>query len=254
MNRDSQALLLKGGEALGLNLQAYMPQFDELLKYLVNANAQFNLTALKSEEDIVVKHFVDSLTCLRGNHLEGKLTVLDLGTGAGFPSFPLAIVQADLHITPLDSTRKKINYVQATAQALQLFHVKPLVSRAETIGQQVQYRGQYDRVVARAVAALPVLIELALPLLKIGGRLIAQKGPIAEEELQAGHLAAQEVGGKIIEIDTFELPIVGDSRTQIIVEKNKSTSDQYPRREGVPQKQPLFWQNKETAKKSKSRK
>lgn len=244
MQAASQALLLQGGQSLGLDLQSYIPKFDALLKHLVIANTQFNLTALKSEEDIVLKHFVDSLTCLRGNHLEGTFKVLDLGAGAGFPSFPLAIVKPNLQITPLDSTQKKIKYVQATAQALELFHVKPIAGRAETIGQQSAHRGQYDRVVARAVAALPILVELALPLLNVGGTLIAQKGPITEEELQAGHLAAQEVGGKIIEIDAFELPIVGDARTQVVIEKIRHTPHQYPRREGVPNKQPLFWKAK----------
>lgn len=250
MNRETEALLVRGAEKVGVELTAHLPRFAALLELLQEGNARFNLTALKTETDIVLKHFVDSLTCLRGGYLEGggqtegERRVLDLGTGAGFPTLPLAIVRPELYFTPLDSTRKKIEFVRATALSLGLQNVAPLVGRAETLGQDATYRRQYDRVVARAVAALPILAELAVPLLRPGGLLIAQKGPISAEELQAGRRAAQEVGGRVQEVEAFELPVLGDARTLVVIEKVTDTPPRYPRREGVPNQQPLFWRAK----------
>ena len=120
-------------------------------------------------------------------------------------------------------------------------NVNPLVGRAEELGQDPQHRQRYDRVVVRAVAALPILAELALPLLRENGLLVAQKGPISSEELNAGRRASGEVGGKVQVVDPFTLPILGDARTLIVIEKLKPTPAKYPRRPGVPNPQPLFW-------------
>lgn len=241
MKPESIDLLRQGAKVLGLEIEAHIPQFSELLRLLQEANAQFNLTALKTEQDIVLKHFVDSLTCLRGGYLDGPQQVIDLGTGAGFPALPLAIMNPDLAISPLDSTRKKIEFVKAAAHTLRLSQVTPLVGRAEAMGRVPAHREHYDRVVVRAVAALPILAELALPLLRVGGVLVAQKGQITDEELNAGRRAAEEVGGNIAEVDAFTLPVLGDERTLIVIEKREATPGKYPRREGVPNQQPLFW-------------
>ncbi|CAM3568692.1 16S rRNA (guanine(527)-N(7))-methyltransferase RsmG [Deinococcus frigens] len=241
MRSESADLLQRGAQALGLEVIDQLPAFGRLLELLREGNTRLNLTALKTEEDIVLKHFVDSLTCLRGAYLEGALAVLDLGAGAGFPTFPLALVRPKLRFTPVDSTRKKIDFVRETASQLGLDQVTPLVGRAESLGQDAEHRGKYDRVVVRAVASLPVLAELALPLLREGGLLVAQKGNITAEELNAGRRAAGEVGGKVQVVDPFELPILGDARTLIVIEKHRPTPSKYPRREGVPTAQPLFW-------------
>ncbi len=241
MNRDGLELLRRGAEDLGLDIEAQLPAFEHLYTLLQEGNERLNLTALKTEEDIVLKHFVDSLTCLRGNYLDGALTVVDLGTGAGFPTFPLALVRPELHFTPVDSIRKKIEFVRDTAVQLGLPQITPLVGRAEALGRSAEHRGRHDRVVVRAVASLPVLAELALPLLREGGLLVAQKGAITPEELNAGRRAAGEVGGKVQVVDPFELPVSGDARTLIVIEKLKPTPSRYPRREGVPNAQPLFW-------------
>lgn len=237
-------LLRRGGQTLGLDLGPYEAQFAQLLELLQAGNERLNLTALRREDEIILKHFVDSLTCLRGGHLDGSLRTLDLGTGGGFPALPLAIVRPELALTPLDSVRKKIEFVRSAAQALGLAQVTPLAGRAETLARDPAHRERYDRVVARAVAALPVLAELALPLLKVGGRFVAQKGPIAADELEAGRRAAREVGGQVSEVDSFDLPIAGDARTLIVLEKVRATPAAYPRREGVPTHQPLFWKTK----------
>ncbi len=246
-------LLKRGVAELDLDdadIESQLSQFSDLLHLLQEGNRKINLTALKTEQDIILKHFVDSLSCLRGGYLDAtsdttlSLSVADIGTGAGFPSLPLAMLRPQAHFTPIDSVGKKVEFVRATAESLGLSNVAAVVGRAETLGQQPSYRAQFDRVVVRAVAALPILVELALPLLKVGGVLVAQKGPIAEDELQAGRMAAREVGGMIREIDSFSLPLQGDARTLIIVEKTAATPVKYPRREGVPNQLPLFWNSK----------
>ncbi len=245
MNAEAKALLSQGLAQLGLSASdQQQAQFQQLLELLQQGNERLNLTALKTDVDIVLKHFVDSLTCLRGGHLDGELSTIDLGTGGGFPTFPLAIMQPGLALTPLDSIRKKIDFVRETALALRLSQVSPLVGRAETLGQQPEHRERYDRVVVRAVAALPILTELALPLLRVGGVLVAQKGPILTEEVVAGRRAAEVLGGQIQEVDSFALPVLGDARTLVVIEKVRPTPAKYPRREGVPGTQPLFWKAK----------
>ncbi|AIZ46299.1 16S rRNA methyltransferase [Deinococcus radiopugnans] len=241
MNSDGLELLRHGAGLLGLEIGEQLPQFARLFALLQEGNARLNLTALKTQEDIVLKHFVDSLTCLRGGYLEGPLTVLDLGTGAGFPTFPLSLVRPELHFTSVDSIRKKVDFVRDTAVQLGLEQVIPLVGRAEKLGRSADHREHYDRVVVRAVASLPVLAELALPLLREGGLLVAQKGAISADELNAGRRAAGEVGGKVQVVDPFELPVLGDARTLLVIEKLGRTPSKYPRREGVPTAQPLFW-------------
>lgn len=244
MNEEATRLLTEGAQATGVDTAPHLVAFADLLRLLQEGNARHNLTALKTEEDIVLKHFVDSLTCLRGGHLQGSLRVLDLGTGGGFPTFPLAIVQPELQITPVDATRKKIEYVSATAETLNLPQITPQSGRAEELGRDPELRGRFDRVVVRAVAALPILAELALPFLRVGGLLVAQKGPITPEELNAGRRAAREVGGEVREVDPFSLPVTGDDRTLIVIEKVAATPEKYPRAVGIPNSKPLFWRAK----------
>ncbi len=239
MKAEGRELLLRGAAELELDVGTYLDTFARLLELLQEGNRRLNLTSLKSEQDIVLKHFVDSLSCLRGGMLDGELRVLDLGTGAGFPALPLAMVRPDLQMVPVDATRKKIEYVVATAQTLALGNVHPLVGRAETLGHDPAHREQYDRVVVRAVASLPVLSELALPLLKVGGLMVAQKGSIPDDELVSGRRTAGMLGGVLEDVQTFALPVSGDPRTLVCVRKVASTPGGYPRREGVPAKSPL---------------
>ena len=244
MTPEGEALLLQGGFELGLNLTPHLPAFGELQAALLEGNAQMNLTALTAERDIILKHFIDSLTC----HLDGWLgeaaqppiRLLDLGSGAGFPALPLAIVYPQLQILAVDATRKKTEYIARTAARLRLSQVQALAGRAESLGRDPAHREQYQRVVTRAVATLPVLAELALPLLEIGGLLIAQKGHLTPEEQEAGRRAAAELGGELFHVKHFALPITGDPRSLVVMRKLESTPAKYPRREGVPGKHPLF--------------
>lgn len=242
MTPEGKALLTEAAAQLGLTLgERQHEQFSALLGHLTAGAEVMNLTALRGEREIVLKHFVDSLTCLQGGWLELPGRVLDLGTGAGFPALPLAIVRPELTLVPLDATRKKVEFVARAAQALGLDRVHPQVGRAESLGREPGQREGYDRVVTRAVAALPVLAELALPFLRVGGLLVAQKGPLTSGELEAGTQAAAEVGGALRATETFALPLAGDSRTLVVIEKVAPTPQRYPRREGVPNRKPLFW-------------
>lgn len=240
MTPEGEALLLQGGTQLGLDLTPHLPAFAQLQAALLEGNAQMNLTALTTERDVILKHFIDSLTCGLEGWLSDATRLLDLGSGAGFPALPLAIVYPKLQILAVDATRKKTEFVARTAVRLGLSNVNVLASRAESLGHDSVHREQYQRVVTRAVATLPVLAELGLPLLEIGGLLIAQKGQISPEELNAGRRAAAELGGNLFHVKHFELPVSHNPRSLVVVCKVGPTPPHYPRREGVPGKQPLF--------------
>ncbi|MFC4454539.1 16S rRNA (guanine(527)-N(7))-methyltransferase RsmG [Deinococcus sonorensis] len=239
MTPDGEALFLQAAGQLGLDVAGQLPAFATFQRLLVEVGRHTNLTALLDEPDIILKHFVDSLSCTVGGHLTGELTVLDLGTGAGFPGLPLAIQHPGLQLTLLDATRRKIEFVQQVTAALSLPNATALVGRAETLGRDASHRGRYDRVVTRAVSALPVLAELSLPLLREGGALLAQKGPIQPEELEAGQRVAELLGGELQTVERFTLPVLNDPRSLVVIRKVAATPERYPRREGVPAKHPL---------------
>lgn len=212
--------------------------FSRLYGHLQAASAQMNLTALQAERDVVLKHFADSLGCLRAGDWASIQTLLDLGTGAGFPALPLAIALPRLKVTALDATAKKVAYVERTARELGL-EVTGLTGRAEEVGRSPAARSRYDGVVTRAVASLPVLLELGLPLLREGGQLLAQKGQLSAEERAAGLRAAELLGAVLETEDHTPLPISGDPRCLLVFRKVQPTPENYPRRTGIPNKRPL---------------
>ncbi|WP_425145994.1 16S rRNA (guanine(527)-N(7))-methyltransferase RsmG [Deinococcus sp.] len=240
MSEDGRSLLLSATAEMGLDVSEHLDAFSVFQEMLTETGKTTNLTSLLDERSIVLKHFADSLTCLLSAELDGPLSVLDLGTGAGFPGLPLAIVRPQIQATLLDATRRKIEFVDAVVAALGLGNASGLTGRAELLARQLHSRATFDRVVTRAVSALPVLIELALPLLKMDGLLIAQKAQLTEAEATAGRRAAAEVGGELQRIQSFSLPILGDPRTLVTVRKTRHTPERYPRREGVPARKPLF--------------
>lgn len=245
MTPEGETLLLSAGAELQLDLRPHLPIFAQLQNTLTEGNQQLNLTALVNERDIILKHLIDSLSCDVNGWLTEAGHVLDLGTGAGFPTLPLAILNPHVQFLAVDATRKKTEYVRRTAASLKLRNVEVLASRAEVLGRNAAHREQHQRVVARAVAALPVLAELGLPLLQIGGLLIAQKGQLSGGELAAGQQAAAELGAELFHVKHFELPISRDRRSVVVMHKLSATPDRYPRREGVPNKQPLFWNHEQ---------
>ncbi|MDM7323446.1 MAG: 16S rRNA (guanine(527)-N(7))-methyltransferase RsmG [Thermus sp.] len=232
-------LLLRGGEGLGLDLKAHIPAFSRLYNLLVEANRRINLTALRTEEEVVVKHFLDSLTLLTLPLFQGPLRVLDLGTGAGFPGLPLKIVQPELEITLLDATKKKVAFVAQAVEALGLKGAYPLWGRAEVLAQRPEHREAYGRVVARAVAPLCVLVELGLPFVALHGYLVAQKGPKVKEEISRLPKALALLGGGGPALHRRILPIAQEERLLVVVPKEAPTPAKYPRRPGIPARNPL---------------
>lgn len=225
-----------------LSLQLSQKQLDMFALYekeLLEWNERFNLTAIRKPEEIRSKHFLDSLTCLQGFKEPWPTRLIDIGTGAGFPGIPLKIAFPHLRLTLVESVGKKADFCRHMVEMLQLDRVDVIQSRAEDLGQAVDHREVYDMAVARAVAALPVLAEYLLPLVKVGGRVIAQKGESAPAEVHAAEHALRVLGGRVHQITPVELPGVADERFLVIIDKIAATPPAYPRRAGLASKRPL---------------
>ena len=216
--------------------------FFTLCSCLTAANKIHNLTAIKEEEGIILKHFIDSL--MISELIDEGSSVIDIGCGPGFPSLPLAIYRKDLKILGVDSTSKKINYVSDTARSLGLDNISAISTRAEELGHNAEYRESFDVATARAVASLPVLCELCLPFVRTGGYFIAMKAQNAQEEIAASKNAISKCGGEYIKTVTKLLtPRSPDNesekRSLIIIKKTKNTPDVYPRMYSKIIKKPL---------------
>ncbi|MCS7068569.1 MAG: 16S rRNA (guanine(527)-N(7))-methyltransferase RsmG [Meiothermus sp.] len=239
LSEQGKSLLLRAAREIEVDLEPTLPRFEQFYRRLVEANATTNLTAIRDERGIVLKHFVDSLSCLKSGRLEGSLRVLDLGTGAGFPGLPLKLVRPELELTFLDATHKKIAFIESICRELNLSGTQCLWGRAETLGHDPAHREAYDRVVSRAVSALNTLSELCLPLVKVGGFMIAQKGAGVAEELEQARAAIHQLGGAVRDVVAFKLLGLEEPRALVVVEKTHPTPARYPRRAGVPAKNPL---------------
>jgi len=210
--------------------------FDD---FLIEYNEKINLTRIVDPLEVAVKHFGDSLTLLSLTTLFSGAKVIDVGAGAGFPGIPLAIMRPDLQFTLVDSLRKRTVFLSELTEYLSLNNVDVVWGRAEDIGQNTEYREKHDTVIARAVAPLNVLAELCLPLIRIGGTFFAMKGPKAEEEVSLAEKAISILGGKVVSFDSVLLPLIEDSRSLVTISKTSSTPRTYPRKAGVPERQPL---------------
>lgn len=229
------------------NLSAPSKEESEKLYYLtehlLKVNQMMNLTAIRDEKQVILKHYVDSLTLLP--YLPENAKMLDVGCGAGFPTLPIAIFRPDLQITALDSTAKRIEFVKDVAMQLNLSHVSPIVARAEDIAHTPQNREKFDIVTARAVAALPVLAELCLPLCRVGGTFLAMKAKQAPDEILVARNAIRSCGGEICTTHTISLisdsTEITDSDCRILLEIKKisQTPKIYPRHFSKITKKPL---------------
>ena len=225
INKD---LLISNAKELGIELtEQAAERFDLLAELLVEQNKVMNLTAITDPDEIVIKHFIDSISLLSAVNPEKGAKILDLGTGAGFPGIPLLITRPDIDLTMVDSTAKKLAYVAATVEKLGL-EAETLHARAEEAGKNPEYREQYNIVCSRAVAALNVLCEYCLPFVKVGGVFVAMKSAKAEEEIALAKNALKTLGGEIIDKKTFKLADGGE-RNLIIIKKISQTPPKYPR-------------------------
>lgn len=215
-------------------------QIEKFYKYmnlLIEWNEKINLTSIIKPEEIILKHFIDSLTILK--YIGENKTFLDIGTGAGFPGIPIKIMHEDVNVTLLDSLNKRIRFLDIVIKELKLEKIEAVHSRIEDYGKNKKYREGYDIVTSRAVANLSTLSEYMLPMLKIGGMCISMKGIDVEEEMNQSKNAIKLLGGKIKSVESLKLPGRNDSRNIILIEKIKNTPSKYPRKAGIPSKEPL---------------
>ncbi|MDA8211331.1 MAG: 16S rRNA (guanine(527)-N(7))-methyltransferase RsmG [Clostridia bacterium] len=234
-------VLLQGCQAAGLSISGdQVAGFERYGQLLVEWNEKVNLTAITDPEGIALKHFVDSLLCSKYVDFEGDLNLLDVGTGAGFPGIPLKIYNEKLQVTLLDSLQKRVKFLQQVSLEVKLYGLVAIHGRAEELGQQSKHREQYDRVVSRAVARLAVLAEYCLPFVKVGGLFAALKGSSAGPEVEEGLYAVEQLGGKVKDVVEYSLPVLGDGRSLVVVEKVNPTPGKYPRKAGLPDKKPLL--------------
>jgi 16S rRNA (guanine527-N7)-methyltransferase len=217
---------------------AHQDQFAAYAAELQQWNQRINLTAITTSDDIVVRHFLDSLRCILAWGHHPPRTLIDVGTGAGFPGLPLKILYPDLQLVLVESTAKKTRFLQHIVHLLALADVTILHARAEAVGADPSHREQYDVVTARAVSELRVLLEYTLPLARVGGRVLAPKGGAVEEECAAAQQALALLGGTLQAVEPVLLPGL-EPRTLLVIDKTAATPARYPRAVGVPARRPL---------------
>ncbi len=225
-------------QEIGYNLQEeQLEQFFTYKELLIEWNKKMNLTAIEQEEDIITKHFIDSLSI--ASYIPDTAKVIDIGTGAGFPGIPLKILKKDLSITLLDSLNKRITFLKEVIRNLSLENIQAVHARAEELAHKEEYREQYDIAVSRAVAPMHTLLEYMLPYVKIGGKCICMKGPNLQEESKDLQNCLETLGGKIEKIEEIVLPETEIKRNIMLIKKENKTPKKYPRNPGMPSKKPL---------------
>lgn len=229
--------LIEKANSIGVEIsQKQAEQFYKYMELLLEWNEKMNLTAITDPEEVILKHFVDSLTIIP--YLKEADTVLDIGTGAGFPGIPLKILEENKKFTLLDSLNKRIIFLQTVITELELKNIQAIHCRAEEFVSKE--REAYDIVTSRAVARLNVLLEYMLPFVKVGGRCICMKSFEIEEELKEAKKAIEILGGEIEKIDEITLPNTDIKRKIVVIKKVKNTPSKYPRKAGTPAKEPII--------------
>ncbi len=215
-------------------------QFNQFYDLIVEWNNVMNLTAITDYKDVVEKHFLDSLSIERILKLDDLKTVMDVGTGAGFPGMPLKIIYPELKITLLDSLSKRVKFLNEVIRQLELKNIDAIHGRAEDIGKNENYREKYDLCVSRAVANLATLSEYCMPFVRVGGVFVSYKSGDIDEEVLKSKKAISLFGGKIDEVVKFQLPGTDINRAFVKIKKIKGTPKKYPRKSGIPSKEPLY--------------
>lgn len=218
--------------------------FEKYYELLIEKNKVMNLTAITDKEDVIVKHFIDSIALIpyltdKGININNKLKIIDIGTGAGFPGLPLKIMMPDVKFTLLDSLNKRVSFLNEVIDELKLKDIEALHGRAEDYASDNKYREKYDICVSRAVANLSTLSEYCIPFVKEDGYFISYKAGESEEEINNSKNAIKILGGKINKVEEFVLPGTDVSRVFVFIRKLELTDKKYPRKAGVPAKKPL---------------
>ena len=224
----------------GISLESGKIQdFEEYRTLILEYNKIMDITNITDEEDMYIKHFIDSLYLDKSGLISSANSLIDIGTGGGFPGIPLKILYPHLELTLLDSLNKRVNFLTDVIGRMKLDKTKAIHGRAEELARNSSYREMYDLATSRAVAPLNTLIEYSLAFVKIGGYFVAMKGPNYDDELSEARDAINTMGGKLKKVVNYSLPYGYGDRSIIIIEKIKSTPKKYPRGQGKPRKQPL---------------
>ena len=232
-------LMIDYGEEINIVFtEEELQKFYKYMQLLIEWNEKINLTAIVEPEEIILKHFIDSLTILK--YIDKDKTLIDIGTGAGFPGIPVKIMRPDIEVTLLDSLNKRIYFLEEVINQLGLKNIETVHARIEEYGKNREYRESYDIATSRAVANLTTLSEYMLPMVKVGGISICMKGSEIEEEFSKSQRAIDILGGKIQKVDTFTLQKNDKKRNVSIIEKKKPTPSKFPRKPGTPSKEPLY--------------
>lgn len=232
--------LENGCRELGIELsQKQKNQFIQFYEFLVEKNKVMNLTGITEFEEVLTKHFLDSLACVKAIDMTKVKTIMDIGTGAGFPGVPLKIAFPHLEACLLDSLKKRVNFLEESFELLGLEGIKAIHGRAEEYAKNKEYREKYDLCVSRAVSNLATLSEYCLPYVKTGGAFISYKSGTVKEEAKEAEKAIKILGGQVKDIVYFKLPDSEIDRSLVIIDKKKPTPGKYPRKAGTPLKEPL---------------
>lgn len=234
------SVLDQGCQEMGIVLDGEQrQQFVDFYEYLVEKNKVMNLTGITEFQEVLVKHFLDSLACVKAVDIKKVKRMMDVGTGAGFPGVPLKIAFPHLEACLLDSLKKRVNFLEETFDLLKLTDITAVHGRAEEYAKNKAYRESFDLCVSRAVSNLATLSEYCLPYAKVGGSFISYKSGTVQEEAEQAEKAVKILGGKIRDVVYFSLPDSEIQRSLVVIEKVKSTPGKYPRKAGTPLKEPL---------------
>ena len=237
---DKENLLVKGLSELGLTItEEQIEKFDKYYEMLIETNKVMNLTSITEYDEVIIKHFIDSLLVVNIFDISKSKKMIDVGTGAGFPGIPIKIMFPHLQITLLDSLNKRINFLQEVSKQVGIDNIEFIHGRAEDFGKLEEYREKYDIATARAVAGLPILMEFCVPFVKVGGYFVCLKGPNANLELEESKAAMDVLGVEFIEKINIELPESDLNHNILVFKKVKNTPDKYPRKAGKPAKSPI---------------
>ena len=240
MDRSKFHILENGCQAFGVTLtEKQIEQFEKYYELLIEWNKVMNLTGITEFDEVMQKHFVDSVAAAEYVEMEKINSLIDVGTGAGFPGIPLKIVYPHLQVTLLDSLNKRIKFLDEVVDNLGLTGIETVHGRAEDAAKKAEYREQFDLSVSRAVANLASLTEYCLPFVKVGGKFVSYKSVSVDEEIAQSKKAVYVLGGEIGKVEKFNLPESDMERSLVIIEKKRSTPKKYPRKAGMPTKEPL---------------